>query len=248
MAANYQVPQWFVDGKIGVWMHWGVPSAIDENRPNDGSHYGRRMYGPNEGESGMQLQMTKELAAFHAKRYGPPSEFGYEDLVPLFKAEKWDPEALVKFFKDNGARFIMPVACHHDNFDMYDSFHPWNSVDMGPKRDTLKEWKAAAYKYGLKFGVSTHLYWSPRFFNTARQYQTPGTLEAKLFNMEFDPKGYASQDSWNEHWYARCWEIIAKRTTKRPRTIRCSSMRRRTHAQSSDGRPGKVIRTRAIDL
>jgi alpha-L-fucosidase len=210
MAAHYQVPQWFVDGKIGVWMHWGVPSAIDENRPNDGSHYGRRMYGPNEGESGMQLQMTKDLAAFHAKRYGPPSEFGYEDLVPLFKAEKWDPEALVKVFKDNGARFIMPVACHHDNFDMYDSFHPWNSVDMGPKRDTLKQWKAAAYKYGLKFGVSTHLYWSPRFFNTARQYQTPGTLEAKLFNMEFDPKGYARQDSWNEHWYARCWEIIEK--------------------------------------
>ena len=210
MAENYQVPQWFVDGKIGVWMHWGVPSAIDENRPNDGSHYGRRMYGPNAGESGMQLQMTRELAAFHTKRYGPPSEFGYEDLVPLFKAEKWDPETLVKFFKDNGARFVMPVACHHDNFDMYDSFHPWNAMNMGPKRDTLKEWKAAATKHGLKFGVSTHLYWSPRFFDTARQYQTPGTLEAKLFNMEFDPKGYASQDSWNEHWYARCWEIIEK--------------------------------------
>ena len=210
MAEHYKVPQWFVDGKIGVWTHWGVPSATDENRPNDGSHYGRRMYGPNEGESGAQLKMTKELAAFHAKRYGPPSEFGYEDLVPLFKAEKWDPEALVTFFKENGARFIMPVACHHDNFDMYDSFHPWNSVDMGPKRDTLKEWKAAASKHGLKFGVSTHLYWSPRFFKTARQYQKPGTLEAKLFNMEFDPKGYASQDSWNEHWYARCWEIIEK--------------------------------------
>ncbi len=50
MAENYEVPQWFVDGKIGVWMHWGVPSAIDENRPNDGSHYGRRMYGPNDGK------------------------------------------------------------------------------------------------------------------------------------------------------------------------------------------------------
>ncbi|TWU32510.1 alpha-L-fucosidase [Novipirellula artificiosorum] len=210
MAENYRVPQWFMDGKIGVWTHWGVPSATDENRPNDGSHYGRRMYGPNEGESGVQLEMTKELAAFHAKRYGPPSEFGYEDLVPLFKAEKWDPDALVKFFKDNGARFVMPVACHHDNFDMYDSSHPWNAMDRGPKRDTLKEWKEAAIKHGLKFGVSTHLYWSPRFFNTARQYQTPGTLEAKLFNMEFDPKGYASQDSWNEHWYARCWEIVEK--------------------------------------
>ena len=84
------------------------------------------------------------------KRYGPPSEFGYEKLIPLFKAEKWDPDALVKFFKDNGARFIMPVACHHDNFDMYDSSHPWNSVKMGPHRDTLQEWKEAATKYGLE--------------------------------------------------------------------------------------------------
>ena len=39
MAANYKVPDWFQDGKIGVWTHWGIPSAIDENRPNDGSHY-----------------------------------------------------------------------------------------------------------------------------------------------------------------------------------------------------------------
>ncbi|VGO13050.1 hypothetical protein PDESU_01604 [Pontiella desulfatans] len=210
MAEHYTVPEWFVDGKIGVWMHWGIPSATDEDRPNDGSHYGRRMYGPNDGESGAQLKMTEELTAFHTKRYGPPSEFGYEDLVPLFTAEKWDPDALVDYVKGNGARFVMPVACHHDNFDMYDSFHPWNSAAMGPKRDTLKEWKAAAQKHGLKFGVSTHLYWSPRFFNTARQYQKPGTLEAKLFNMEFDPKEYSRQDSWNEHWYARCWEIIEK--------------------------------------
>ena len=114
MAANYQTPQWFVDGKLGVWMHWGVPSAIDENRPNDGSHYGRRMYGPSQGETGGQLKMTQTLSDWHVRRYGDPSEFGYEDLVPLFKAEKWDPDALVKFFKDNGARFIMPVACHHD--------------------------------------------------------------------------------------------------------------------------------------
>jgi len=170
MAANYKVPEWFQDGKIGVWMHWGIPSAIDENRPNDGSHYGRRMYGPNEGETGVQLEMTETLSAWHARHYGPPSKFGYEKLIPLFKAEKWDPNALVKFCKDNGARFIMPVACHHDNFDMYDSFHPWNSVKMGPKRDTLKEWKEAAAKHGLKFGVSTHLYWSPRFYAEARKY------------------------------------------------------------------------------
>ncbi len=210
MAEHYQVPQWFQDGKIGVWTHWGIPSATDENRPNDGSHYGRRMYGAMEGEKPAQAKMTQDLTDFHAKRYGPQSEFGYEDLVPLFKGEKWDPDALVGFFKQNGARFIMPVACHHDNFDMYDSSHPWNSVDMGPKRDTLKEWKDAAHKHGLKFGVSTHLYWSPRFFKTARQYQKEGTLASKLFNMDFDAKLYPVQDSWNEHWYDRCWEIIDK--------------------------------------
>ena len=210
MAANYQVPEWFQDGKIGVWMHWGVASATDENRPNDGSHYGRRMYGANEGETGQQLKMTEDLTAFHTQRYGPPSEFGYEDLVPLFKGENWDPDAMVKYFKDKGARFIMPVACHHDNFDMYDSSHPWNSVDMGPKRDVLQEWKDAAQKYDLKFGVSTHLYWAPRFFNTARQYQKEGTLESQLFCMEYDPKTYANQESWNKHWFERCWEIIDK--------------------------------------
>ncbi|RMD78031.1 MAG: glycoside hydrolase family 29, partial [Lentisphaerae bacterium] len=160
MAANYHVPQWFVDGKIGIWIHWGIPSAIDENRPNDGSHYGRRMYGTEgyDGTSERDRKMTEVLTAWHTKRYGHPSVFGYERFIPMWKAEKWDPDALVKFFKACGARFVMPVAVHHDNFDLYDSSFPWNSVKMGPHRDIVGEWKKAARKYGLKFGVSTHLY------------------------------------------------------------------------------------------
>lgn len=210
LTKHYQVPEWFVDGKLGVWFHWGIPSAADENRPNDGSHYARRMYSVVPDDYTGKMGMSEILTKWHTERYGHPSKFGYEDLIPLFKAEKWDPDALVKFVKDNGARFIMPVACHHDNFDMYDSFHPWNSMKMGPKRDTLKEWKEAATKYGLKFGVSTHLYWSPRFLANARKYQKPGTPEWVFFNMDYSPRDYNTQDSWNEHWYARCWEIIAK--------------------------------------
>lgn len=211
LAMNYQVPDWFVDGKVGVWFHWGVSSAADENRPNDGSHYGRRMYSPPpEGKSDEELSMNETLTKWHIEHYGPLEEFGYEDLIPLFKAEKWDPDALVQFCKANGARFIMPVACHHDNFDMYDSFHPWNSVKMGPKRDTLREWKESATKHGLKFGVSTHLYWSPRFFANARKYQEPGTPEWTLFSMDYSARGFATEDAWNEHWFARCQEIIDK--------------------------------------
>jgi alpha-L-fucosidase len=156
------------------------------------------------------MQTTATLTQWHTKRYGHPSEFGYEKFIPDFKAENWDPDGLVKFFKDNGARFVMPVATHHDNFDMYDSSHPWNSVDMGPKKDTIQEWKNATQKHGLKFGVSTHLYWSPRFFNAARQYQKPNTPEWKLFNMDYHPTEFYSQQSWNKHWYQRSWELIEK--------------------------------------
>jgi alpha-L-fucosidase len=131
MAAKYQPPEWFQDGKIGVWMHWGIPSAIDENRPNDGSHYGRRMYGDKDfaGPATMQSEMTRILHEWHVKRYGPVDQFGYEKLIPLFKGEKWEPDALVKFFRECGARFIMPVAVHHDNFDMYDS--KWKRNESG---------------------------------------------------------------------------------------------------------------------
>jgi len=180
MAKHYRVPEWFRDGKIGVWMHWGIPSSIDENRPHDGSHYGAWMYGLEGQLSTMgrpaARKAVERLAAWHTKRYGPPSEFGYEKLIPLWKAEKWDPDALVRLFKDCGARFIMPVAVHHDNFDLYDSSFPRNSVKMGPRRDIVGEWKAAARKHGLKFGVSTHLYWElieksdPDMFNNDAPY------------------------------------------------------------------------------
>lgn len=211
LAAIYQVPDWFRDGKLGVWFHWGIPSSIDENRPHDGSHYGAWMYGT-EGQlsAANHPEAVRRLTDWHNERYGHYSEFGYEDLIPFFKAEKWNPDALVRLVKENGARFIMPVATHHDNFDMYDSSHPWNSVAMGPKRDTLKEWKDSAVKHGLKFGVSTHLYWSPRFFNSARKHQKPGTLEWKLFNMDYSPTAYHKDDAWNRHWYDRCWELIEK--------------------------------------
>ena len=214
MAENYQIPEWFQDGKIGVWMHWGVSSAIDETRPHDGSHYGRWMYGSESlmppAKNDRVSQAVDRLSAWHVENKGPLSEFGYEDLIEDFKAENFDADAIVKFAKESGARFIMPVATHHDNFDMYDSSFPWNAVDMGPKKDVLQEWKDAAKKHDLKFGVSTHLYWSPGFFNGARKYQTEGTPEWKLFNMDYDPENFSNQDSWNEHWYQRCWELIEK--------------------------------------
>ena len=142
---QYKVPEWFKDAKFGIFMHWGGQSIT----ANDG-WYARQMY-----------QQTGALwgnaYAFHLSHYGHPSIFGYKDLLPLWKAEKWQPDSLVSLYKKIGAKYIVYVAVHCDKFDNYSSsFQPWNSVNIGPHKDIVKGWKEAADKYGLRFGVSSH--------------------------------------------------------------------------------------------
>jgi alpha-L-fucosidase len=93
----------------------------------------------------------------HVKNFGHPSVTGYLDLLPLWKAEKWDPGKLMRLFRQAGARYFMAMGCHHDNFDCYNSkYQPWNSVNMGPKKDIVGLWQREAEKYGMPFGVSIH--------------------------------------------------------------------------------------------
>ena len=139
---QYQTPEWFRDAKLGIYMHWGAYSVAER-----GEWYARKLY----------IQGSPEYK-HHVKTYGHPSEFGYKDFIPMWKAEKWDPVALVGLFKEAGAKYFSPAAAHHDNFDLWDSeHHEWNSVNMGPKRDITGEWKAATEHHGLRFGVTTHL-------------------------------------------------------------------------------------------
>lgn len=104
------------------------------------------------------------------RSYGPVTEFGYKDFIPLFKAENFDALKWMDLFAMSGARYIMPVAEHHDGFQMYDSeLSKWNSVNMGPKRDILGELKDAAQSYGITFCASSHRaehYW---YFNGGTQ-------------------------------------------------------------------------------
>ena len=104
----------------------------------------------------MYLRGTPEFE-HHVKTYGPQSRFGYKDFIPLFKAEKFDPDAWATLFRKAGARFVLPVAEHHDGFAMYDtSLSKWNAVRMGPKRDLIGELATAIQKEGLHFGLSSH--------------------------------------------------------------------------------------------
>lgn len=163
---QYKYPDWFRDAKFGIWSHWG-PQAV----PRQGDWYARKMY-----ESDMRDWNTKEFTGkssreylYHVEHYGHPSEFGYKDIIPLWKAERWDPEALMKLYKRVGARYFVSMATHHDNFFLWNSkIHHWNSVQMGPKKDVVGLWQKAAKKEGLRFGISEHLGASYTWFQPSR--------------------------------------------------------------------------------
>src|SRR5581483_3643854 len=139
---NYKVPEWYQDAKFGIFIHWGVYCVP----AFDNEWYPRNMY-------------LKDQLAFkhHVETYGPQSKFGYKDFIPMFKAEKFDPDAWAALFEKAGAKYVVPVAEHHDGFPMYNSdLTDWCAAKMGPKRDVVGELAAAVRKHGLHFGTSSH--------------------------------------------------------------------------------------------
>ena len=139
---QYQTPEWFKNAKFGIWAHWGP-----QCQPEDGDWYAQRMYLP--GHRNYQN---------HLNRYGHPSEVGFKDIIPLWKAENFNPDKLLALYKKAGAQYFVAMANHHDNFDNWNSkYQSWNSVALGPKQDLIGKWAEATRKVGLRFGVSIHM-------------------------------------------------------------------------------------------
>ncbi len=138
----YQVPKWYREAKFGIFIHWGIYSV-----PAFGSEwYSRNMY----------VQGSREFE-HHVETYGKHKDFGYKDFIPMFKAENFDPKAWAELFRKAGARYVVPVAEHHDGFQMYRSeISRWNAYEMGPKRDVLGELKENCEALGLQVGASSH--------------------------------------------------------------------------------------------
>ena len=156
-----QAPDWFRDVKFGIWAHWGP-----QCQPEQGDWYARKMY--HEGS---------EFYNWHVTNYGHPSEFGFKDVINLWKAEKWEPERLLDLYQRAGAQYFFAMGNHHDNLDLWDSkYHNWNSVNMGPKQDILAVWEKEARKRGMYFGVSIHSSHAWTWYETAQLVDTLGPL------------------------------------------------------------------------
>lgn len=184
-----------MNDKFGIFIHWGVYAV-----PAAGSEwYPRNMY--NKGNS---------LFSYHKDTWGNQSQFGYKDFVRKFKAENWDPEAWAELFEQSGARYVVPVAEHHDGFAMYDSSHTrWNSVNMGPHRDICGELAEAVRKRGMKFGVSSHFAWNWRYYFKDESFDNMNPEYADLYGVNHDPKAQASPE-FLALWHARTKELIDK--------------------------------------
>ena len=177
----YPVARWFAESKFGIFIHWGPYSV-----PAFGSEwYPRNMY----------LEGSLEYD-HHIKTYGLHKDFGYADFIPMFKAERFDPAAWLSLFRESGARYIMPVAEHHDGFQMYESeLSKWNAAKMGPCRNILGELKEAAEKEGMILCASSHRAENFFFFGGGRSFDSG--MDFKGYQ---EPYGYAdSLYSMPEH-------------------------------------------------
>ncbi|MBI9017306.1 MAG: alpha-L-fucosidase [Phycisphaerae bacterium] len=206
---RYECPDWFRDAKFGIYLHWGAYSVAKQ-----GEWYARKLYD----------ETTPEYK-HHLETYGHPSKHGYVDFIPQWKAENFDPDALLALFKRSGAKYFSPCAVHHDNFDLWDSkHHEWNAVKKGPKKDLIGMWKEATKKAGLRFGVTTHLSRSYSWLNTANQSDTQGPLKGVPYDgAQGKGKGlYPSNDGqstharapfdppkvWRDNWSKRVKQLV----------------------------------------
>ncbi len=158
---QYQCPEWFHNAKFGIWACFGP-----QNVPEDGDWYARNLY----------VEGSRQNK-YHVAHYGPPSQFGFKDVIHLWQAEKFDAEKLVALYKRVGAQYFFAMANHHDNFDLYDSkYQPWNSVNIGPHRDIVGAFAQAAHDQGLPFGVSVHAAHAWSFYEITQSADQTGPL------------------------------------------------------------------------
>ncbi|MHB9855107.1 alpha-L-fucosidase [Streptomyces krungchingensis] len=152
--SGHQAPYWFHRAKFGIFIHWGVYSvpAWSPVGKQYAEWYWNHMQSPD-----------NAVHAYHRDTYG--EDFAYDDFIPMFTAERFDPRAWVELFRDAGAQYHVLTSKHHEGFALWDTkVADRNAVRMGPKRDLIRE----LFDASKRFTPELHrgLYFSmPEWFN-----------------------------------------------------------------------------------
>ncbi len=146
------VPQWYIDAKFGIFIHWGVYS-VPAWAPKGAyaEWYQNALNTPG-----------SKTAEYHKKKYGDMSYYRFGDQ---FKAELFNPDEWASLFEKSGAKYIVLTSKHHDGFCLWPSKEadrdwafPWNAVEIGPKRDLLGDLFKAVRKTSVHAGMYYSLY------------------------------------------------------------------------------------------
>ncbi len=196
---RYPIPQWLKDGKFGIYTHWGVYS-VPAMGP-DGTWYSNAIY----------TREDSKQHKHHIETYGPLSEFGYKDFIPMFKAEKFDADEWAELFEMAGAKFAGPVAEHHDGFAMWDTkYSEWNAAKMGPKRDVVGELEKAIKKRNMKFVTAFHHSLNWHFFPVwDERFDCSDPKYSGLYG-QIHEKGEKPNREFLDEWSGKIIEVIDK--------------------------------------
>lgn len=201
--SNYRLAEWYRNSKFGIFIHWGVYSV-----PAFGNEwYPRNMY----------IQGSPEYE-HHINTYGYHKDFGYKDFIPMFTADNFDANEWADLFKQSGARYVVPVAEHHDGFQMNKSdISHFNAFEMGPKRDILGELSSAFKMHDLELCASSHRVEHAFFLGHGKEFDSdvkeplvcgdfywPSLPEPNHQDL-FSP---SPSEEFLEDWLIRCCEIL----------------------------------------
>jgi len=196
---NNRIPQWLREGKFGIYTHWGV-YAVPAVGPN-ATWYSNHLY----------MNPNSQERAYHELTFGPLTKFGYKEFIPMFKAEKFNPDEWAELFQRSGARFAGPVAEHHDGFAMWDSaLTPWNAAKMGPKRDVVGELAKSIKAKGMKFVAAFHHAEHWYFFPTWDKTLDCGDPRYSALYGPIHERGAQPDGPYLDAWKAKIVEVINK--------------------------------------
>lgn len=208
IKTNYKTPKWFTNAKFGIFVNWGaytVPAFEAENYP-------RLMYTDSISfnyETNTEVNTPSHVFLHHKTNWGNQKDFGYKDFIPLFKGEKFDANNWIELFKKSGAKYVIPVADHHDGFAMYKSNTTrWNAYDMGPKRDILGELFRAGRNKGLIMGASSQFAFNWSAYSKKDHFDTTNPDYADLYSTKGKNLNQPVSNEFKKRWWDRTIDLI----------------------------------------
>ena len=152
-----EVPSWYTDVKLGIFVSWGpfsVPAygepvgelgTVDEKVWFKTNPYAEWYYNT-------MLIEGSGAQHHHREHYG---DAPYDDFLDNWHIPDFDPDAWCKLFYRAGARYIVPLSKHHDGVTLWDApgTGTRNTVHRGPKLDIMQAIADAARRNDIRFAV-----------------------------------------------------------------------------------------------